>query len=294
MSDEFENEMNQVDMRGFRTDKSAFITECKKNGKIVEYEKKYLFRLLADDTYELCLCLCVPGETFVIPSSLNGKPVTKIGEYAFSIDQGLVGAYSYDEKKQFKIVMGVNTKGMPTKSVEFPESFSGFDEHFRNWLEMFAKKGIKVTLNEKNPDFLLIDNSLYTKDGTTLLYAVEKTVIIPDGVTEVARNAFPYISEREWVMIPRELKFLRDTPRALYNKNLKFFYKGSKKEWKELLRRSSCRIPSLAIVYFYNESASASGDFWHFAKDGVTPEFTTSSLTKFIKAVKGFFNFAGI
>ncbi len=72
------------------------LRECKANGKVVEYEKKYLFRLLADDTYEMCLCLREPEETFVIPSTVNGKPVMKIGSSAFTWDKDFVGVYSYD------------------------------------------------------------------------------------------------------------------------------------------------------------------------------------------------------
>ncbi len=122
-------------------------------------------------------------ENLVIPSTYEGLPVKAIREGAFSA---------------YRIT-----------SVYLPASITEIGE------EAFVGCLItKITIEEGNPAYKAIDDSLYTKDGTVLIqYAIGKTdkeFAIPNGVVTISAGAFANCWNLESVTVPSSVTKICD------------------------------------------------------------------------------------
>lgn len=230
--------------------------EALRTGKIAVY-KGLEYHLRDDDTYELC-CGERSLECFDIPSELNGKPVTTINSNVFS-------SY-YTEKLQSVIIPSSVTKV------------------YRGVFSSILDKNINVTIDSDNPAYMYRDGGFYSKDGK-ILYVVRcagTTFHIPEGVTDIENGALNRAFTT--IIIPTSVKRLGHGIFPLTNKNTWFtiFYKGSKADWANLdIDKANEWALTKAMIYYYSETPS--GDSWHYAADGITPEIThTSFLTKLI------------
>ena len=114
-----------------------------------------------------------PTGTLTIPSSLDGKPVTSIGEGAFPCCSGLTTV---------TIPSGVTSIG--DKAFEDCNGLTSF------------------TVDSANPSYSSINGLLCSKDGRTLIAGVNGDVTIPSNVTNIAESAFLWCSGLTSVTIP--------------------------------------------------------------------------------------------
>ena len=156
---------------------------CASCGLQVTPAEYFNFELLEDGTYEITAkdTNNMPAEV-VIPSSYNGKPVTVIGECAFTECSSLT-----------KLIIPASITTIENSSDEAP-AIAG----------CVNLKEIMVDAN--NEYFKAIDGNLYSKDGKTLVqYAIGKTDAtfeIPNTVISIASFAFAFCSSLESMVIP--------------------------------------------------------------------------------------------
>ena len=114
-----------------------------------------------------------PTGAVTIPSTLGGKPVTSIGNYAFSYCIGLT-------------------------SVTIPDSVTSI-----GWGAFYGCSGLTAfAVGSGNPSYKAVSGLLLTKDGKTLVAGVNGNVTIPDGVTSIGEEAFDGCSGLTSVTIP--------------------------------------------------------------------------------------------
>lgn len=234
--------------------------EALRTGKIAEY-KGLEYHLRNDDTYTLCYPVHAGDkslECIEIPNELNGKPVTSISKILL---------YNY------------NTPNL--KTLIIPSSVTKID--YGVFYTIFERK-LNVTIDSDNPAYMFRDGGFYSKDGK-ILYEVRcagTTFHIPEGVTDIEKGALNCACTT--IIIPTSVKRLGYSIFPLTNTNtwLTIFYKGSKADWANLdIDKTNERALMKATIYYYSETPS--GDSWHYAADGITPEIThTSFLTKLI------------
>lgn len=161
---------------------------------------KYKYTLTEDDT--VCITKYTgTSKTVTIPSEINGKVVTHIGEQVFGED-------------------------CPTQKVIIPDSVTtidnGFD--FSNVKTVEIGSGVteietdafygawkleKIIVSDKNAAYKSVDGILYDKEMKTLIRVPYKKkcteLVIPEGVKTIGRNATRYV-ELESIVIPSTVK----------------------------------------------------------------------------------------
>ena len=167
------------------------------------------------DHYTLALCYS-RNEQIVVPSTLNGYPVTTISSGAFSentyvkritIEEGIgeiwVDAFYGCESLEYiyfsKTVQYNTTSEQHTKvsSISFDRCYS-------------LKE---IVVDSENPYLKSVDGNLYSKDMKELIaYAPnndKKSFTVPEGVEKIERVAFAY-SNIESIVFPSTLKTIGD------------------------------------------------------------------------------------
>lgn len=141
-----------------------------------------------------------------IPATYKSYPVIGIKELAFNFNNATL---SYNDQ-----IIEIN----------IPESVTYIgDSAFRNCDNLE-----NINVDENNQYYKSIDGTLYTKDGKTLLvYAIakkENNLIIPEGVTTIAKYAFYSCQNLEFVTFPESLVDIgKSAFESCYSlKNIKF------------------------------------------------------------------------
>lgn len=120
----------------------------------------------------------------IIPSG-----ITKIKSFAFSKCQDIVNLTVPDSVLQIEPFAISKCKNL--RSITIGSGVSEFENS--SFLFFRCESLNSITVNDGNPQFCSIDGNLYTKDGTTLLKCatgrVDKSLVIPDHVTEIADGA---------------------------------------------------------------------------------------------------------
>ena len=146
-----------------------------------------------------------PSGSVVVPSFIHGLPVTKIGEFALCECPDIVS---------IKIPGSVRSIGAwafsgcrKLSNIIIPAMVDNIEEcAFAN-----CPKLLKIGLERGNRKYIAIDGVLYTKDMKTLVTGPGgvASVIIPDGVTEIGREAFRCCRELKSVAIPSSVTTIR-------------------------------------------------------------------------------------
>ncbi len=205
-------------------DENGICTMCKKP---YEYSDDLEYVLSEDGTYYIVKSIgeCT-SKNIVIPDTHNGLPVKEIGNGAFYLE-------SVSSVKIGKNVSRIGDNAFFSCSsiyyVEIPDSVveigsCAFD--FCSGLKMvFFGSGIKditpsafaravninrIVVSEANPNFKVINNIMYSKDGKNLVIAARNnanftTLTLPDGVERIEDYAFYYSSYKE-ITLPKSLK----------------------------------------------------------------------------------------
>ena len=125
-----------------------------------------------------------------------------------------------------------------------------------------------------------------TKDGKTLLPSVGNTktlLVIPEGVTELARNALADQRAAKAVVVPTSVKRIGAGafPAGMVNDDFKsIFYKGTKAEWKNIIINewNDFELKRVTVYFYKTTKPSMFENTWQYAADGVTPKITHKSI----------------
>jgi hypothetical protein len=133
-----------------------------------------------------------------------------------------------------------------------------------------------INVAEDNENFKSIDGDLYTKDGKTLIqYAIGKTqtmFIVPNEVTTIYKDAFDNSNNLTDVVISGSVTAIGEDAffKCVNLKNI--YYNGTAEMWKEIKIDSTNETISTVAIYYYSlTEPTASGNYWHYDTDGVTP-----------------------
>ena len=143
-----------------------------------------------------------PTGEIVVPSSIDGTPVTGIGKFALCNSPELTGV---------KIPDGVTHIGewafsgcAKLVTVKIPSSVTGIEEC------VFAScpKLLEIELSPENPSFKAVKGVLYSKDMKHLVTCLGgvSSVTIPVGVTDIDNHAFRCCRNLKSVAIPPSVK----------------------------------------------------------------------------------------
>jgi len=147
----------------------------------------------------------------IIPSSLGGYPVTRIGRSAFENCSRLESINIPDSVTSIGDSAFYNCVNL--KSITIPDSVKGIEQfafaHCTNLIDINIPKEVtsigkyalyactnltNINVNEANPAYYSVDGNLFNKNKTTLIqYAVGKKATyyeIPSSVTSIEENAF--------------------------------------------------------------------------------------------------------
>lgn len=240
--------------------------------------------------FKTCACGAIGEETFIVaPTGHTGASCTKCGEQAYS--EGLLFTLSQDET-YYTVSQGTCTdysvripsiyEGLPVKEIAYrgfynytdltgvtiPKSVTLIGE--QAFTGCSSLRGI--TVDERNTAYKSVDNTLYSKDGKTLIqYAngrENSSFTIPDGVEVISAWAFGanYLSV---VTIPSSVTeiqscaFSNMSMREVYFVDTKGWWYASDAEATEGTYFSTFTDLSNADDAAYMLTMSFKNKFWH-------------------------------
>lgn len=151
--------------------------------------------------YERAVSPCPTGDV-VIPSGLDGKPVTGIGKFALC---NCPGVTSVKISESVKCIGEWAFSGCSTlTAVTLPLSLTNIEEC------VFAScpNLLTIGLDAGNPVYKVVDGVLYTKDMKRLVTGLGglTSVAIPSGVVDIGDHAFRCCRKLKSVTIPMSVK----------------------------------------------------------------------------------------
>lgn len=205
---------------------------------------------------------CTALEKVTIPSS-----VKSIGESAFAFCISL-------EKVNFKEgveYIGDCAFGGCTALEEFimPQSVTeiGFGVlmfvggYLYDGEETFSPNGLKKIVMSDN----LTEISQYAFSGTRI-----ESITVGDRVETIDYSAFYLCEWLESVVIPKSVNKI--VSYAFYRTSINtVYYEGTAEEWKSISIGRYNDVLSADIYYYSATKPTKTGNFWHYASDGVTP-----------------------
>ena len=135
-----------------------------------------------------------PTGDVVIPSTLNGYPVTGIGRYAF---YGF-GPTSFEIPEGVVDIRKFAFRYSSLTNVVIPSSVTGIHV----WAFEFCDRLVNFTVDPANAVYSSRNGLLLSKDGQTLVRGVNGKVVIPSCVTEIGGSAFEGCRSLRSVVIP--------------------------------------------------------------------------------------------
>lgn len=135
-----------------------------------------------------------PTGDVVIPSTLNGYPVTGIGLYAF---YGF-GPTSFEIPEGVVDIRKFAFRYSSLTNVVIPSSVT----NIHVWAFEFCDRQVNFTVDPANAVYSSRNGLLLSKDGRTLVRGVNGEVVIPSCVTEIGGSAFEGCRGLRSVVIP--------------------------------------------------------------------------------------------
>ena len=195
------------EITGYYTTLSTVITYIKENNSI------NAINILDEDT---------------LYSSKDGVVYTEDFKTLVRYPWGRTGAYTVldgteEVKDVFLDATGLTAITFPDTLVKLHASFTNCDliEEISlpaslTSLYVGAFSGVsslkKITIDENNTSFKVIDNIVYTKDGETLYTAIgglEGDIVVPDGVTTIGSSAFSGSEKITSVILPQTVETIK-------------------------------------------------------------------------------------
>ena len=193
---------------------------------------------------------CNSLTSITIPDS-----VTTIGDYAFSGCSGLKGVYITDLEKWCKI------------------SFNTSDSNPLYYAHnLYLNNELVTNLVIPNSVTTIGDYAFYDCSGLT-------SITIPNRVTSIGRCTFSGCSSLTSITIPIRVTTIGYFAFENCSGLKTVYYKGGKSEWDKISIGFYNDNLTNASLYYYSETAPTlnyngtaySGNYWHYAPDGVTP-----------------------
>ena len=161
-----------------------------------------------------------PTGAVVIPSTLDGYPVTAIGQYAFDV----FGPTSFEIPEGVVNIRKFAFRYSSLTNVVIPSSVTGIHV----WAFEFCDRLVNFTVDPANAVYSSRNGLLLSKDEQTLVRGVNgdveipscvteiggsafegcrwlRSVVIPDGVLGIGTNAFQYCQALKNMMIPQSV-----------------------------------------------------------------------------------------
>ena len=135
-----------------------------------------------------------PTGDVVIPSTLNGYPVTGIGLYAFYV----FGPTSFEIPEGVVNIRKFAFRYSSLTNVVIPSSVTGIHV----WAFEFCDRQVNFTVDSANAVYSSRNGLLLSKDERTLVRGVNGEVVIPSCVTEIGGSAFEGCRSLRSVVIP--------------------------------------------------------------------------------------------
>ena len=137
-----------------------------------------------------------PTGAVTIPSTLGGKPVTRIGDEAFAWCSGLTSVAIPDGVTSIGESAFWGCRGLT--NVAIPDSVTSI------WYGAFSGCSglLSISVDSGNANYKSVNGLLLSKDGRTLIQGVNGDVTIPNGVTSIRDCAFWNYSGLTSVAIP--------------------------------------------------------------------------------------------
>lgn len=149
--------------------------------------------------------------SIAVPITIDGYPVTEIGEEAFSV--------SYDNREQYQNVSiylpdGITSignfafRGLDITELNIPDSVEeiGYGIIISYW--RFDNKSISLNISVNHPRFALIDGLLYNKQQKKLIASTTNeldSIAIPEGIVSIGDYALSNTKMKD-VAFPDTLK----------------------------------------------------------------------------------------
>lgn len=98
-----------------------------------------------------------------------------------------------------------------------------------------------------------------------------ENVTLPDGVEWVDAWAFAHCEALKTVFLPDSIQIISENVFTESNSLVNIFYGGTKQQWEEVSVAGWNEVIETCLYFYSEEPPAESGNFWHYADDGVTP-----------------------
>ena len=219
------------------TTKHNFVNgSCTYCGKKQEASQCLAFTLLDDETYEVSGKGSYTNTEIVIPSVYNDKPVTSIGNWAFSGCSGLTSVTIPDSvtsigNSAFEYCSGLTSVTIGNKVTSIGKgAFSG------------CRRLTSVTIGNKVTSIGV--DAFYRCSGLT-------SVTIPDSVTSIGEGAFEYCSGLTSVTIPDSVTSIGKGAFLDCSRLTSITYKGTIADWNNINKGAGWNgnVPTTCVIH---------------------------------------------
>lgn len=197
----------------------------------------------------------VTEQHVVIPSNYQGKPVTNIGEYAFSDCYALTSIVIPDSVTSIGEYAFSYCQALT--NIVIPDSVTSIGKSAFSYCQALTSIVIPGSVTS------IGESTFYNCAGLT-------SVVISDGVTSIGEHAFSYCYALTSIVIPSSMTSI-NVWAFEYGSLNKIFFEGNDSDWWNISlmgNDSSSPLYSAVIYYYAATKPTTTGNFWHWS-DGL-------------------------